>query len=115
MRITPTTRHSKAFLLATLALLASCGSAPEEGERREHPGQASYLRYCFACHQAGVAGAPRFGDREAWAPRIAQGADVLLENVVRGMAPGMPPRGACPACDDETLAAAVDYMVANAQ
>ena len=99
-------------LLAALTLLAGCGSAPEENE---HPGKAVYLRYCFACHQAGLAGAPKFADRDAWAPRIAQGADAMLENVVRGMAPGMPPRGACPACDDEALAAAVDYLVTNAR
>ena len=99
-------------LLAALALLAGCGSAPEEDE---HPGKAVYLRHCFACHQAGLAGAPKFGDRDAWAPRIAQGAETMLENVVRGMAPGMPPRGACPACDDEALEAAVDYLAANAR
>ena len=40
---------------------------------------------------------------------------MLLDNVKKGMAPGMPPRGACPSCDDETLAVAVDYMVVNAQ
>lgn len=99
-------------LLAALALLAGCGRAPEEDE---HPGKAVYLRHCFACHQAGLAGAPKFGDRDAWAPRIAQGAETMLENVVRGMAPGMPPRGACPSCDDEALEAAVDYLATNAR
>ena len=102
--------------LATLTLAAltlamfGCGPA---SDAPQHPGKAVYLRYCFSCHQAGIAGAPRFGDREAWQPRLAQGRDALLDNVKRGMAPGMPPRGACPSCDDETLAAALDYMVVN--
>ena len=100
--------------LATAAvLLAGCGGG--ESARPEHPGKAVYQRYCFACHQPGIAGAPKFGDRDAWARRIARGEDVLLENVVRGMPPGMPPRGACPTCDDETLAIAIDYMVVNAR
>ena len=94
------------FMVA--ALLAGCGPASDESE---HPGKGVYLRYCFSCHQAGIAGAPKLGDQEAWQPRLAQGRDVMLENVKQGMPPGMPPRGACPSCDDETLAAALDYMV----
>ena len=39
----------------------------------------------------------------------------MLDNVKRGMPPGMPPRGGCPSCDDETLAAAVDFMIVAAQ
>lgn len=98
--------------IATLlaALLLGCGSERKEGQ---HPGKAVYLRHCFACHQAGVAGAPKLGDAEAWAPRIAQGRDAMLANVVDGMTPGMPPRGACPSCDDKKLSMAVDYMVAS--
>ncbi len=98
--------------LALAVLLGGCGASSDESE---HPGRAVYLRYCFSCHQAGVAGAPKLGDQEAWRPRLAQGREMLLDNVKRGMAPGMPPRGACPSCDDETLAVAVDYMVVNAQ
>ena len=100
-------------LAATAVLLAGCGG--NEPAEPDHPGKAVYLRYCFSCHQAGIAGAPKFGDRKKWARRIAQGEDVMLENVIRGMTPGMPPRGACPSCDDETLAVAVDYMIVNAR
>lgn len=74
-----------------------------------------YLRYCFSCHQAGIAGAPKLGAREEWAARVAKGTDAMLANVKQGMPPGMPPRGACGACDDETLAVAVDYMVVELQ
>ena len=93
-------------------LLASCA---ERSSEPPHPGKAVYDRYCFACHQAGIAGAPALSDKDAWAPRLAKGQDALLASVVDGIAPGMPPRGACPACTDEALAVAVDYMVLVAE
>lgn len=95
------------------ALLATLGGCGHPAAEPEHPGRAVYLRYCFSCHQAGIAGAPKLGVDEDWAARLAKGSDVMLANVKRGMPPGMPPRGACGACDDETLAVAVDYMVAE--
>ena len=99
-----------ALLLAPL--LGACGNGADEPE---HPGKALYMRYCYACHHAGVAGAPKFGDSRAWKRRSAQGHDVMLANVVNGMAPGMPPRGACPACSDDALAEAIDYIVVSAE
>ena len=101
-----------AVFAAALALLAGCSGAPDEPP---HPGQAVYERYCYACHQAGIAGAPALNDSEAWTPRLAQGREVLYANVKQGMTPGMPPRGACPACTDQALEAAVDYMVLHAE
>ena len=103
------TRHQLAAL-ALAALLGGCGPASDEPD---HPGKAVYLRYCFSCHQAGVAGAPKLGDPKAWRRRLAQGRESMLDNVKRGMPPGMPPRGACPSCDDETLGAALDYMIVS--
>ena len=81
----------------------------------EHPGKAVYQRYCYACHQAGIADAPKFGDKDAWAPRLAKSRAELVDNVLRGMAPGMPPRAGCGTCTDEELADAVDFMVLRAQ
>lgn len=99
--------------LLAAALLTTLGGCGRPAAEPEHPGRAVYLRYCFSCHQAGIAGAPKLGVDEDWAARVAKGSDVMLANVKRGMPPGMPPRGACGACDDETLAVAVDYMVAE--
>lgn len=92
-------------------LLAALGGCGERSDAPRHPGAAVYQRHCFACHQAGIAGAPRFADREAWAPRLAKGREALIESVRRGMPPGMPARGACATCDDQALADAVDYML----
>ncbi len=74
-------------------------------------GKAVYDRVCVACHQMGVAGAPKFGDKSAWAPRISQGMDTLYASVLKGKG-AMPPKGGQPATPDADIKAAVDYMVA---
>ncbi|MGD8312746.1 MAG: c-type cytochrome, partial [Gammaproteobacteria bacterium] len=60
-------------------------------------GQQVYQASCQACHATGAAGAPKLGDKEAWAPRIAQGMDTLLANAISGKN-AMPPKGACASC-----------------
>ena len=105
------TLRSRLFLLALTASAATGGCRPGD-EIPEHPGKAVYLRHCYACHHAGVAGAPKFGEKNAWTNRLAGGRAALIANVQRGMAPSMPPRGACGTCSDEELTAAVDFMLA---
>jgi cytochrome c5 len=69
---------------------------------------------CYACHGTGAAGAPKIGDKAAWAPRIAQGRETLLANSIQGLR-AMPPRGACMTCSDDDLKAAIDYMISQIQ
>lgn len=78
-------------------------------------GETTYNRFCFSCHAAGIAGAPKVGDLDAWAPRIAKGTDLLLQTSIEGIPPGMPPRGLCMACTDDELRSAIDHMIANSQ
>ena len=73
-----------------------------------------YNTACLACHATGVAGAPKTGDIAAWAPRIAQGEDVLFEHATKGFK-GMPPRGGSSQLSDDEVKAAVDFMVAKSQ
>jgi len=73
-------------------------------------GETIYKQSCFACHDTGAAGAPKRGDKAAWAPRIAQGSGVLYQAALKGMN-AMPPRGSSGGSDDEIIAA-VDYIVA---
>lgn len=80
----------------------------------ERDGKTVYDTKCFACHAAGVAGAPKFGDKDAWAPRIATGMDAMLNTVKTGKN-AMPPKGTCMDCTDDELKAAIEYMVSNAQ
>ena len=73
-------------------------------------GQKIYQQSCQACHASGVAGAPKLGDKDAWAPRIATGMDAMMANVMNGKN-AMPPKGACASCSDDDLKAAAQYMV----
>lgn len=77
-------------------------------------GEKTYKATCIACHSVGVAGAPRFGDKGAWAARIAQGTDTLHTHALKGFR-GMPPKGGRMDLSDGDVTAAVDYMVAHAQ
>lgn len=76
-------------------------------------GKKLYDSNCMACHVAGVAGSPKFGDKAAWAPRIATGMDTLYASVIKGKN-AMPARGGSGASDDD-IKAAVQYMVAAAK
>jgi cytochrome c5 len=100
-------------LVVCWALAAGCGESDPDKAPAEAaaPGEQTYMRFCFSCHAAGVAGAPRTGDAGAWAPRIAKGMESLLQSTIAGIPPGMPPRGLCSDCTDEQLAAAIQYMV----
>ena len=76
-------------------------------------GEALYKQACVACHAAGVAGSPKFGDKEAWAPRIKTGLDMLTASVIKGKG-AMPPKGGS-AASDVDIRAAVEYMVSAAK
>ena len=72
-------------------------------------GEALYKQSCAVCHAAGVANAPKFGDKAAWAPRIKQGLPMLVEHAIKGKG-AMPPKGGSTASDAD-VKAAVEYMV----
>lgn len=91
------------------ALMAVTGMA-----QAERDGKAIYDTKCFACHASGVAGAPKLGDKTAWAPRIKQGDAVLLQNATKGLR-AMPPKGTCMDCTDGEMKAAISYIVSQAK
>ena len=77
-------------------------------------GKKAYDSACIACHGAGIAGAPKFGDKAAWTARLGQGANVMYEHAIKGFQGKtgfMPPKGGSTIPDAE-VKAAVDYMVA---
>jgi cytochrome c5 len=81
-------------------------------------GKSTYDASCMACHAAGVAGAPKLGDKAAWGPRVAQGNDTLYTHAIKGFqgkAGMMPPKGGNMALKDEDVKAAVDYMVSQSK
>jgi cytochrome c5 len=72
-------------------------------------GEALYKQACSVCHATGVANAPKFGDKAAWAPRIAQGVPALVKSALAGKG-AMPPKGGSAASEAE-IKATVEYMV----
>ncbi len=97
---------------ATVAAAAPAAAGEGSGDAA---GKKLYDTACMVCHGAGVAGAPKFADKAAWAPRVAQGLDTLYEHAIKGFQGKngvMPPKGGSSAPDDD-VKAAVRYM-ANA-
>lgn len=87
-------------------------AAPSQGGNVDLAvGEKIYKSACFACHDLGVAGAPKLGDKAAWEPRIAAGIDSMIKIALEGKG-GMPPRGGSTASDEQIISA-VHYM-ANA-
>lgn len=77
-------------------------------------GKATYDTTCAVCHAAGVAGAPKLGDKAGWAPRIAQGVDTLYKHAIegyQGTAGFMPAKGGNANLSDDAVKAAVDHLV----
>lgn len=77
-------------------------------------GTAAYAAGCLACHGAGIAGAPKTGDKAAWAPRIAQGKATLYKHAIEGFngkAGVMPAKGGQTAWPDDLIKLTVDHMV----
>ena len=77
-------------------------------------GEAVYTAICQTCHAAGLAGAPKTGDKAAWAPRIASGSAALLKTALNGKG-GMPARGGGADLTDAELKAAVEYIVSKSK
>ena len=110
--------------VATDALVATEAAAPAAVKVAMAPaapaapkidGKAIYEQACVACHGAGIAGAPKFGDKAAWAPRIKQGPAMLHDHALKGFtgkAGMMPPKGGRMDFSDDQVKAAVDHMVA---
>jgi cytochrome c5 len=83
-----------------------------DGKPRD--GATVYNAVCVACHATGVAGAPKTGDKAAWAPRIATGNAALLNSATNGKN-AMPARGGAADLTDAELKAAVDYLIGKSK
>jgi cytochrome c5 len=90
---------------------AAAGTPPAAATAGAKPdGRKLYDTACMACHATGVAGAPKTGDKAAWAPRLKTGVDALYASALKGKG-AMPAKGGNPATPDADVRAAVDYMV----
>lgn len=77
-------------------------------------GEAIYKASCFACHGTGAAGAPKYADKAAWAPRLKKGESVLAGSLKNGFN-AMPPKGMCMDCSDDELKGVLTYMLQGAK
>lgn len=96
----------------TVGEVAPAAAAPAGAGATARSGQEVVKAVCSMCHAAGVAGAPKIGDKAAWAPRIAQGVNVLVQHAMSGIR-AMPPKGTCAACSDAEIKGAVEYLVSQ--
>lgn len=96
-------------------LLTACGksppaAAPHAAALPADPTLAAlYESSCKDCHANPASGAPLAGDTAAWAPRLAQGKDTLLDHSINGYL-GMPPMGMCTQCSEDDFAALIGFM-----
>lgn len=87
------------------------GSEPAKEEPTgPRDGATVYGTFCIACHASGVNGAPKTGNADDWAPRIAQGKETLVKHALEGFN-AMPAKGTCMDCSDDEIIAAIDHMI----
>ncbi len=103
------TAAAPAAAATTVAAAAPAAAGGDAGK-----GKSVYDSSCAACHAAGVAGAPKTGDKAAWAPRLKTGMDALYASVIKGKG-AMPPKGGNASLADADIKAAVDYLTGQAR
>lgn len=78
-------------------------------------GKTVYENLCHSCHTAGVAGAPKLGDKGMWSARIAEGTATLIKHAIEGYkgpdGNQMPAKGGNPSLTDEQVGNTVKWMV----
>jgi cytochrome c5 len=83
--------------------------APVKTAAKARSGEQIYTTTCASCHSVGVLGAPKFGNKADWAPRVKRGIADLVKVAITGTG-AMPPRGTCMDCSDDELKAAIEHM-----
>jgi cytochrome c5 len=94
------------------------GAGSATGPAVPKSGEETFQQVCSACHGAGIAGAPKAGDKSAWGPRIAKGKEVLYDHALKGFQGStgvMPAKGGRADLSDDLVKAAVDHMVGMAK
>ncbi len=104
-RITAETVEKAAVKVGEVAKAVEAAATPDT-----QAAEKIYQSLCYSCHDFGVAGAPKPGDKPAWEGRIGQGKDSLYASVINGKG-AMPPRGGNATLSDDEIRAVVDYML----
>jgi cytochrome c5 len=93
---------------------AGGGAAASVAVANANPGESLYNKVCQTCHNAGIGGAPKFGDKAAWGERLKQGKETLYKSVINGKNL-MPARGGAAGATDDDIKASVDYILSKVQ
>ena len=117
------------LFLASLTLLTACNQetpAPMNPKpaldaankaadlASQNAGQRIYETGCASCHDSGAMGAPKIGDKKAWAGHIEHGLEHMVANVIAGIGK-MPPKGGNPMLSNADVKMAVEYMVSKSK
>jgi cytochrome c5 len=94
--------------------MAQAAPAAGGGGSSGKSGKEIWQGTCSACHQSGLLGAPKIGDKSAWAPRIAKGMDTLKQHALKGFNQ-MPAHGGNPSLSDDDVVKALEYMVGQSK
>lgn len=108
--VSTTPAPTAAKVVAPAVAMAIPAAAPAKLATTAANGESVYKAGCTVCHAAGIAGAPKTGEKSAWTPRIAKGKPTLYEHAIKGFN-AMPAKGGNAALADADVKAAVDYMV----
>lgn len=103
-RIAP---HGNLMMAGQAAVVASAAGTGRSAE-------SIYSVSCAACHNNGVAGAPKMGDAGAWANRLQQGIETVYANAINGIR-AMPAMGTCMDCSEDDIKVTIDYILDNSQ
>jgi cytochrome c5 len=106
--------HTSAILTATVICLGILAWQQANAAGNAQAGEQIFNRHCKDCHETGVKGAPRVGDKAAWAERIQQGELLLTQHAFFGHRK-MPTFGNCSECNKADFADAVAYMVSKSK
>ena len=109
-RTTPTKGRPELRVVSVVAMLAAFGVVFAAEPVRERTGKDIVQSLCVSCHGSGAGGAPKIGDRKAWAARSAKGLSGLSANAISGLRQ-MPAHGGNPELSDTEIERAITYMV----
>lgn len=108
----PAAPQSKSVTVEEAAKSPSEASAAVGGDLVQ--GKQVYDKACKLCHDMGVAGAPKLGDKAAWEARLAKGMETLYGSAINGLN-AMPPKGGNAGLSDEEVKNSVAFMVSKVQ
>ena len=108
--LSSSTGRERAAFVAAVAFVALVAADASGAQGKERTGKEVVESLCVSCHGTGAKGAPKIGDKQAWAKRSAQGLTSLTRSALDGIRQ-MPPHGGNPALTDTEIERAITYMV----